>query len=123
MLYDDALVFVVRAGEKNLVTSFDQARQLAIGTHVNSSTVKLLKDNGFAWVSTAPDNSNLLGMLQKKHIDAAFLARGVLKATVKDSAIARSAFEVALEVSKYPLYVAASKSVDPAVLNRWTKAL
>ncbi len=123
VLYDDALVFVVRAGEKNLVTSFDQAKELAVGTHVNSSTVKFLNDNGFQRVSTAPDNSNLLGMLQKKHIDVAYLARGVLKATVKDTAVSHSAFEVALEVSKYPLYVAASKSVPLAALDRWSKAL
>ncbi len=122
VIYDDALVFVVRAGEKNLVTSFDQAKDLSVGTHVNSSTVKFLNDNGFVRVSTAVDNSNLLGMLLRKHIDVAYLARGVLKAAVNDAAFSRSDFEVALEVSKYPLYVAASKSVDPTVLDRWTKA-
>ena len=123
VIYDDSLLFVVRAGEKNSVPTLESAKGMAIGTHINSTTETFLRANGFQDINTAMDNSDLLKMLLAKHVDVIYVANGILRATANDKDFSRSAFEVALVVSKYPLYLAASKSVDPTVLARWAKLL
>ena len=69
VIYDDSLLFVVRAGEKNSVPTLESAKGMAIGTHINSTTETFLRANGFQDINTAMDNSDLLKMLLAKHVD------------------------------------------------------
>jgi len=123
VIYEDSLEFVARSGETGRLGSIDEAKGLSVATHQGSTTVTFLQNNGFKKLSTAPDNTNLLRMLLAKRVDLIYLADGILRAVSKDKEFAGTQFDVVLVVSKYPLYLAASKSVAPAVLQRWGQAL